>query len=683
MGEPNVTSNSSVTSRVSLTSPVSSLPGWGRQRSESLTRLKIHTVADLLHHRPRRYEDRRACARIADLEAGQSVTVQATVEVCGVKYARQRTKSVFELIADDGSARLHCRWWNMPFLERYFRPGETLFIHGQVRSLRPRTMDHPETERVEEGEESIHLRRIVPIYPLTEGLAQRPLRRSIASLLAQLGGDWHDPWQGLVPVEFPSYSDALRWIHFPEEWADIERARQRLALHEWLDLQSEIARRRARLAERFQGNTLVSDNRWIRPFLKELGFKLTGEQAGVLREIRADLNSTTPMRRLLQGDVGAGKTVVAACAMLMALEAGSNAVLMAPTEILAQQHASLFQRWFARLGLEVVLCTSSHPVRLAESHGAVPRLTIGTHALIEEKTVLDRLGLVVIDEQHRFGVAQREALLRKGDCPHLLVMTATPIPRTLALSMFGDLDVSILRGRPPGRGRIRTFSRRCEELEKVWNFVKTRLAAGERAYVIYPLIENSEETEAASVTQHAVELAEHVSPFRVGVMHGRLRPDDKLSVMAQFTGGIVQVLASTSVVEVGVDVPEATVMVIMDADRFGLAQLHQMRGRVGRGRRDSYCVLASASEDPEVLKRLQVLVESSDGFHLAEADLKLRGAGEFLGRAQSGVPPFKFAQLETDWELAQRARELVAAHSLKPASGLQACPTKAGGAPPA
>lgn len=640
---------------------IAALPGIGPQRAELLARLKIFSIRDLLCHRPRRYEDRRALVRIADLEPDQAATVQGTILACGVKHARQRTKSVFEFILSDGSARLHCRWWNLPFMERYFKTGDTLFVHGRVRSLRPRTMDHPETETVEEGEEALHLRRIVPIYPLTEGIHQRALRRWVWALLLELKDHLRDPLRPLVSASMPGLETAFRWIHFPDELEQIEQARQRLAMNEWIELQKAILIRRARLESRAKGRVCEGDNRLIRPFLKALGFRLTEQQAAVLKDVRRDLRSGIPMRRLLQGDVGSGKTVVAACGMLMAIEAGYNAALMAPTEILAEQHAQLFRKWFEPLAIQVALHTSSHRHNATgqEEKTSLPIASIGTHALLEEAVGLAKLGFVVIDEQHRFGVAQREALVRKGLCPHLLVMTATPIPRTLGLALYGDLDASVIRQRPPGRGKIRTFLRKQSELERVWTFLQERLKAGERAYVVYPLVEESDEKSLKAVTRDADALAARLAPFKVGVMHGRLAPALKAATMDDFRAGRISVLASTSVIEVGVDVAEATVMVIQDADRFGLAQLHQLRGRVGRGSRESFCIVATQSNDPEVLNRLKVLEKTEDGFELAEADLRLRGPGEFLGRAQSGMPSFRFARLELDLDLARVARQRV------------------------
>ncbi len=413
----------------------------------------------------------------------------------------------------------------------------------------------------------------------------------------------------------------------------------------------------------------AGNNRLIKPFLAKLEFHLTAAQTTVLGEIRRDMAGPRPMRRLLQGDVGSGKTVVAACAALMALESGTNAVLMAPTEILADQHWRNFRRWFEPLGIAVELRTGTTKTGLPAGQealalgppGARPaQFHVGTHALLEAGFAPEKLGLVIIDEQHKFGVAQRERLVRKGAYPHLLVMTATPIPRTLGLTLYGDLDISVITGGPPGRGRIKTFVRERESLPKVWEFTRGQLEKGRQAYVVYSRLE-AEDTPAGlkAVNKEFHRLAELFAPWRAGLLHGRLGGAEKEEVMASFRANRLQVLLATSVVEVGLDVPNATVMVIENAEQFGLAQLHQLRGRIGRGAADSYCILISAGKTEEAARRLRILEQTADGFRIAEADLELRGPGEFLGRAQSGAPPLRFGDLTRDGLLIEQAREIV------------------------
>lgn len=684
-----------------LDTPLTALWGVGSERAAQLARLDLFTVRDLLLHKPRRHEDRRHFLAIRELELGRAATTRGRIVAQGVKTFRQGSKSVFEFILDDGSARLHCRWWNLPFMEKYFSVGDDVMVYGRPLSLKPRIIDHPETEVVEAGEEvSIHLDRVVPVYPLTEGLPQRWLRSLIWRTLASYGNQIEERFQkpdagcrvhaapstsgrqGAGLETFPHRREAIRWLHFPDELAQAERARQRLALDEFIELQIQIQTRRRNLQAKARGLPCAGDNRFIKPFLARLGFALTEAQTRVLRDIRKDMGGSYPMRRLLQGDVGSGKTVVAAATALMALESGFNVALMAPTEILAEQHFRNFAQWLEPLGLRVELQTGSWktangspamPARSEAESAKIGTLTIGTHALIEPSFALPNLGLVIIDEQHKFGVAQREALLRKGRYPHLLVMTATPIPRTLGLTLYGDLDISVIDQMPPGRGRIRTFVRGPAQLPKVYKFIRQKLGEGRQAYVVYPRVEDSDlKTGMKAVTQEFDRLQKEFAPHRVGLVHGRVRSEEKDAVMSAFRANQIQLLLATSVIEVGVDVANATVMLIENAEQFGLAQLHQLRGRIGRGAHESYCVLVVARETEDGRERLRVLEETTDGFRIAEADLQQRGPGEFLGKDQSGLPPFRFGNLSTDRELVELARTLAASQVTPP-------PTEKGG----
>jgi ATP-dependent DNA helicase RecG len=455
-------------------------------------------------------------------------------------------------------------------------------------------------------------------------------------------------------------------IQFPQELTDVEYARQRLALDEFVELQIQIQSRRKKFEAISEALPCSGDNHLIKPFLAQLGFKLTAAQTRVLREIRADMGGAHPMRRLLQGDVGSGKTAVAACTALMALESGFNVALMAPTEILAEQHFRNFSRWLEPLGVKVGMQTGSRKTNEnggwkgeigTKTHATI---FIGTHALLTGGFNLPRLGLVIIDEQHKFGVAQREQFVRKGNYPHLLVMTATPIPRTLGLTLYGDLDLSTIDELPPGRGVVKTFVRASDKLPKVWEFVQQKLAAGRQVYVVYPRVEENADGLKA-VAKEFDTLKKKLAPFRVGLLHGRIKATEKEAVMADFRANRVNVLLATSLIEVGVDVANATVMLIENAESFGLAQLHQLRGRIGRGAHESFCILISDAKQLESCERLQVLAETTDGFRIAEADLKLRGPGELLGQQQSGLPRFRFGALVSDLGLVRRAREIAAA----------------------
>jgi ATP-dependent DNA helicase RecG len=684
--------------QLTLSSSVRDLSGVGPERVAQLERLKIFMVEDLLLHRPHRYEDRRHFISIAELQLKEPATVRGKIVAQGLKIFKRGTRSVFELILDDGTARLHCRWWNLPFMEKYFRLGDEVMVFGKPNSIRPRTIDHPDTEVLEPGEDaSIHLDRIVPIYPLTEGLPQRTLRSLVWRALQQCGEMFVEPLQveadklkvatiegaeigkpatlNLQPsIPLPTRANAVHMLHFPEELADASIARRRLAYDELFALQVELQKRRRALEQNAEALPCGGTNALMRPFLASIGFKLTDAQTRVLREIRQDMSGAVPMRRLLQGDVGSGKTAVAACSALMALESGFNVALMAPTEILAEQHFRNFTRWFEPLGVRVDLMTGarktveSSQLRVEDrkgksATGSQPstsnlQLLLGTHALITPSFDMSRLGLVVIDEQHKFGVSQREQLVRKGCYPHLLVMTATPIPRTLGLTLYGDLDSSIIDELPANRGRIRTFVRSHEQLAKVHEFIRGKLREGRQAYVVYSRVDVADtETGIKAVTAEFARLQKEFAPQRIGLLHGRLNSREKESVMEDFRANKISVLLATSVIEVGVDVPNATVMVIENAEQFGLAQLHQLRGRVGRGTHESFCILVANMKTENAAQRMRVMEKTTDGFEIAEADLQLRGPGELLGGAQSGLPPFRFADLRGDRDLVELARD--------------------------
>ncbi len=660
-----------------LAAPVASVWGVGEERAKLLARLAIFTVEDLLLHQPRRYEDRRKFLSIRELRPDEPATVRGQIVAAGIKRFKKGTRTMFECVFDDGTAHLHCRWWQaQPWMPDWYLVGREFLIFGKLDDVKkPRTFTHPETELVEPGDdEFVHVNRIVPVHPLTEGLTARVMRTLVWRALEKFETRIAEPAIALDLNLYPARANAVRMIHFPEELTDVEIARQRLALDEFVGLQFQIQSRRKNFEALSKGLSCGGDNHLIKPFLAQLGFKLTAAQAKVLREIRADLGGAHPMRRLLQGDVGSGKTAVAACSALMALESGFNVALMAPTEILAEQHFRNFTRWFEPLGVRVELQTGSRKSGAAgglsreagqrlrpSSLNAPSAIFVGTHALFTAGFDLPKLGLVIIDEQHKFGVAQRETLVRKGNYPHLLVMTATPIPRTLGLTLYGDLDVSVIEEMPGGRGAIKTFVRTAAKLPKVFGFLHEQIAGGRQAYIVYPRVDVADtDKDIKAVTKEFANVQKALAPFNVGLLHGRIKPAEKERVMAEFRANKIQALVATSLIEVGVDVPNATVMLIENAEHFGLAQLHQLRGRIGRGAHESFCILISDAHHPEAQARLKILEETNDGFKIAEADLQLRGPGELLGQQQSGLPNLRFGNLATDLSLIRQARELVA-----------------------
>ena len=559
-----------------------------------------------------------------------------------------------------------------------FRPwgvkeGCELFLYGRVSRDKKGhwVMKQPEYEIIQEDAESyIHIDRVVPIYALTDGLTQRVMRRIMFEATQKTpfaAPAFYPEPPGLMPRE-----EAFRVIHFPESLEREERARQRLAYDEFFVLQCVVAQRRLNRVTGFRPRPNAVSKELSAAWLKSLPFPLTGAQKRVMAEIDADLGQGPPMNRLLQGDVGAGKTFVAIYAMLRAVESGEQAALMAPTQILAEQHALNLRRWLEPLGVRIDLFTGNTKKKSDRLRGgeldlfntgksvaaAAPKrsIVIGTHALLYDSYAADQLGMIVIDEQHKFGVLQRLALSRKGRNPDILVMTATPIPRTLGMTVYGDLDVSILDELPPGRQPIVTKCRSTAELDKFWVFLQKQIGEGRQAYVVYPLVEESEKVVAKSVKAEFERLKAVLPGIRLGLLHGQLKGDEKEQVMTDFRAGKIQVLLATAVIEVGVDVPNATLMLIENAERFGLAQLHQLRGRIGRGEHASYCVLVGEPKSLEGWRRLKIMEETSDGFRIAEEDFKIRGPGNIFGTEQSGLPPLRFASLERDFNLLSDAR---------------------------
>ena len=660
--------------------PLAEIPGVGPKTASRLAQLGLLLARDLLHYYPRDYLDYANLVRIAGLEPGRTATIVATVRRShAFASPRNPNLSILELQLVDCTGRIRVsrffagqRFSSPGWLktqQRQYPPGATVAVSGLVKETAygPAFQD-PLIEVLESAQAPVRsgaIGRMLPVYGLTEGLGADRLRQVVAAVLPLLRG-WPDPLpesirrsQGLI-----GRADALTQIHAPANQEQLQASRRRLVFDEFLLLQLSLAQRRHQLRQRQAPPLLLlpGGEGLVERFLAILPFALTQAQERVLAEIRADLARPQPMARLVQGDVGSGKTVVALASLLCAIEAGCQGALMAPTEVLAEQHYRKLGEWLPQLHVSSALLTGSTPAPrrralLQDLANGQLQLLVGTHALLEDPVQFDRLGLVVVDEQHRFGVRQRNRLLAKGLQPHLLTMTATPIPRTLALSVHGDLDVSQIDGLPPGRQPIRTVLLKGSQRQRAYGLIREQVALGQRAYVVLPLVEESEKLDLRSAVEVYHQLKEEVfTELRVGLLHGRLNSADKQAAIAAFAAGDTQVLVSTTVVEVGVDVPEASVMLIDHAERFGLAQLHQLRGRVGRGAAASHCLLINDSSNVLARQRLELLVRSSDGFEIAEMDLRLRGPGQVLGTRQSGLPDLALASLTDDGEVLERAR---------------------------
>lgn len=637
------------------------LRGIGPRRGEALARLNLHTVGDLLYHFPRAYQERPAPVPIFAVRDGHPATVCG--EVAAVEHRRLRKKlELLRVTVTDGTAGAAAVWFNQTYLAGQFQPGRRVTLFGKVsRRFGEIRLQNPEFQFEGAGEPS-WAGTMVPVYPLTGGLTQAIMRNAINQALDLLVPSLEEYLpaelrhrQGLVAL--PA---ALRDIHFPDGPEALAAARKRLVFGEFFLLQLALVYLR-RHADDQAGIALWGDGRLLKRFIEVLPFRLTAGQGQVAREILKAMAAPKPMNRLVMGDVGSGKTVLAQIALVRAVEAGYQGALMVPTEVLAEQHHQNMERYLAPLGIRTGLLTGStgpadrREVLAGMASGDVA-VVVGTHALIQEKVEFARLGLVVTDEQHRFGVRQRAGLRAKGTTPDVLVMTATPIPRTLALTLYGDLEISTLRERPPGRRPVGTSVHDGKERGRIYAYVRGQVKAGFQAYVVCPLVEDSERLEARAAVSWAGELRRRLPECTVGLIHGAMATDERDEVMRLFRQGRVDILVATTVVEVGVDVPRATIMVVEDADRFGLAQLHQLRGRVGRGSVPSRCFLVTSAGGREARERLEILTKTDDGFEIAAADLRLRGPGEFFGVRQHGVPEFALADPIGDLALLEQAQ---------------------------
>ena len=633
--------------------------GIGPKKAKLLAKLHIRTLRDALETYPRDYEDRTVLTRIADIGAEDKYAIRAVV---GTEPRVSRIRKGLTLVKCtifDESGSLNVTYFNNPYAASLLRVGQEYVFYGRVQGFgRGRSLISPQAEKI--APDADHPGRIVPVYPLTAGLTQRDLERVTDAALAAVPGDWPDPLPELLRAKYrlPDAADALAAIHRPQSAQDVAAARRRMVFEELFllccGLQQLKERRKADAGIVFSAGGLAA-------YLDALPFAPTGAQRRAIEEIAADCVSGRPMNRLVQGDVGSGKTVVAAALCALAAQNGWQAAFMAPTEILAAQHAETLSPLLGKLGISCTLLTGSMTAAqkraaLAAIETGAAQVVIGTHALIQQGVTFHRLGAVVADEQHRFGVAQRAALSAKGETPHVLVMSATPIPRTLALILYGDLDVSVLDELPPGRQPVETYAVGQNMRRRITAFIDKQVEAGGQVYVVCPLVEEGE-LELKSAEQHAKDLQQALPHRRVAVLHGRMKNADKEQVMRAFAAREYDILVATTVIEVGVDVPNANLMVVEDADRFGLSQLHQLRGRVGRGARQSYCIFFGADKGEAARERLKILCRTNDGFEVARADLAQRGPGDFFGRRQHGLPALHVADLAADLALMQSARE--------------------------
>jgi ATP-dependent DNA helicase RecG len=653
--------------RMDIQTSAQYIKGIGPKRYELLKELGIITLEDIFYYFPFRYEDRSHFKNIKDVQINSFETVQGEiVAISNVRTFRTRT-SIFKALITDGTGYITGVWFNQPYLKRALKKGQRVILYGRVEVYDTLQINHPEYEILTGTEEdTIHTGRIVPIYQLKKNIPQKFIRSVVKHTMdgyAQYITDFLPPTIILYNKLIDLVS-AIKNIHFPSDFAILSKARTRLVFDEFFIFQILFGIRKNNLNSVVKSISHNLDGPVFKNIYSSLPFKLTLAQQKVLRQIQTDMFAQKPMHRLLQGDVGSGKTVVAMLGASIACDGGCQSAFMVPTEILAQQHYSrlkpVFEKFGVQIGLLIGSLTPKERLRVRQDikRGKI-NIIIGTHALIENKTIFKKLGLVIIDEQHKFGVAQRKILTMKGSLPDILIMTATPIPRTLALTLYADLDISVLDELPPGRHPVKTYWIDDTKRQRMYEFLKNKMREKNTVYVVYPLIKESEKVSLKAAENMHKEFVEIFKPFRVGLVHGKMAHWEKALVMKNFEQGLLDMLVSTTVLEVGVDVPHACVMVVEHAERFGLSQLHQLRGRVGRGQDESYCILVSDAKSDDAKKRLQAMVDTNDGFKIAEQDLSIRGPGEFFGNRQHGLPELRIGNLITDVRLLEQSRNAV------------------------
>ena len=671
----------------SLIASIQYLKGIGPKRAKSFSKLGINTIEDLLYYFPRRYEDRTKFISISKLQEGQTYTIKAQVLAKGEHQSfRRRGFSIIEVAVGDSTGKIFCVWFNRPYLKEYFKVGVTLVLYGRIERYAGRLqMNSPEFEIVSsQNDESLSIGRITPIYSLPQGITQRYFRQIIKNTLDGYLPEIND----FLPFDIRSRNNLLNLarglinIHFPDNLDMQDEAYRRLSFEEFFLFQLPLALRKLKKKEK-AGISHKVDGELINAFIEGLTFRLTLAQEKVIEEIKSDMAKPPAMQRLLQGDVGSGKTVVATIASLITIQGGHQVAFMVPTEILARQHydkisyqlpVTSYQKKQIKLGLLTSSLSRKEKEKMHQDikEGKID-LVIGTHALIEESVKFNNLGLIVIDEQHKFGVGQRALLPAKGVNPDLLIMTATPIPRTLAITLYGDLDVSIINELPPGRLPVKTLHFTQDNKSQAFEIAKAQLRQGSQAYIVYPVIEESYALDILGAKKMYSELKSgEFKEFKLGIIHGRLRQSEQDEIMLKFKQKELDVLVSTTVLEVGIDIANATCMIVESAERFGLSQLHQLRGRVGRGSQESFCILISNAETPQAQARLAAMIKYNDGFRIAEEDLKIRGPGEFFGRRQSGLSELRIANPLTQMQLLKRARgEAIKLINIDPRLGLR------------
>jgi len=644
--------------------PLRYLKGIGPRRSEIFSSFGINTVEDLLYYFPRRYEDRRDLSKISSLKEGEVCTIKAQVLLKKERRPfRRKVFSITEICVKDETGLITCVWFNQPYIKNYFNDGDTIVLHGKVERYGPGLqMANPEFEVLSEGDESLCVNRIVPVYTLPSGFTQRHLRRLVKLALDEYLPKLQDCLSFDIRNRHKLLNLALALIniHFPDSEEMRMQAYERLAFEEFFLFELPLVLRKFRRKDK-QGISHKADLEPIENFIRDLPFELTGAQKKVIREIAKDMSNPQAMQRLLQGDVGSGKTIVALIAALFAIQGGYQAAFMAPTEILAKQHFLKINS----LAKQIKVCLLTGSMDTGEKDKAYRdiaegkvNLIIGTHALLQEKLNFKKLGFVVIDEQHKFGVSQRAILPKKGVNPDILIMTATPIPRTLAITLYGDLDISVINELPPGRKPVKTIHFTPEDIGKAYDLAKEELKKGRQAYIIYPVIEESYALDMEGAKKMFTRLKNNeFKGYKLGIIHGKVKEDEQDETMRKFLKGEIDLLVSTSVLEVGIDIPNATCMIIENAERFGLSQLHQLRGRIGRGEAASVCILVSEASTPESASRIKAMVSTCDGFRIAEEDLKIRGPGQFFGNRQHGLSELKIGDPLLQMHLLKNARE--------------------------